>query len=141
MEYCERSNELRIRAERVLRQRSDLLYIKEAGVRIGFEYSDQAKTKRDKIVFGDCSKVKPREKAFMPAKYDFIICFYEPNSMLLDDEQQDILMWHELKHIGITPKGNFYVVPHDVEDFSDILREYGLDWAQPKGGEMNGEES
>jgi len=36
-------------------------------------------------------------------------------------------MRHELKHIGIKD-GRFFIVPHDVEDFSDIIEEHGMSW-------------
>lgn len=39
-------------------------------------------------------------------------------------------MYHELRHIGIGEKG-LKIVPHDIEDFKDILKEYGLDWGEP----------
>ena len=39
-------------------------------------------------------------------------------------------MYHELKHIGMGPKG-LKIEPHDVENFSDILEKYGLDWNMP----------
>lgn len=36
-------------------------------------------------------------------------------------------MYHELRHIGVGEKG-LKIVPHNIEDFSDILTKYGLDW-------------
>jgi hypothetical protein len=36
-------------------------------------------------------------------------------------------MLHELKHVGLGMKG-LRIIPHDIEDFSDILRKYGLKW-------------
>ncbi|OZV10781.1 hypothetical protein CIW83_18350 [Tissierella sp. P1] len=64
-------------------------------------------------------------KAYLP--YDFIITFYENNTGFLNDNQLKILMYHELKHIGIGERG-LKINPHDIEDFSDILDKYGLDW-------------
>jgi hypothetical protein len=36
-------------------------------------------------------------------------------------------MLHELKHVGIGEKG-LKLVEHDIEDFKDILKQYGIDW-------------
>ena len=64
-------------------------------------------------------------RAYLP--YDFIITFFERNTGFLNENQLKVLMYHELRHIGIGEKG-LKIVPHDVEDFSDILSRYGLDW-------------
>ena len=34
----------------------------------------------------------------------------------------------ELKHVGFEPGGTFRIIPHDVEDFVDIIKKYGTDW-------------
>ena len=42
-----------------------------------------------------------------------------------------ILILHELMHVGIIKDGNeesYFVRPHDIEDFRDIIVQYGLDW-------------
>lgn len=43
-----------------------------------------------------------------------------------------VLMLHELKHIGISFKKDgtkvTYLVNHDVQDFYDIIKKYGIDW-------------
>ncbi len=36
-----------------------------------------------------------------------------------------ILLEHELMHVG--KKG---VIPHDAEEFVEIIRKYGIDWAR-----------
>ena len=57
---------------------------------------------------------------------------------MLDEEQKRILMWHELKHCGVDGKGNTYVIPHDIEDFKEIIEKHGMDWAERKqvGGDI-----
>ena len=50
----------------------------------------------------------------------------------MNDKQIEILIYHELRHVGVNDSGiepSFYVVPHDVEDFKDILQKYGFEWA------------
>ena len=46
---------------------------------------------------------------------------------MLNENQIKVLMLHELRHIGMGDRG-LTIVPHDIEDFSDILEKYGLDW-------------
>ena len=127
MAVVNKSKEYRDIAQRVIKSHADLKWIKDAKVRIGYCSSDLDKKQVDKLVFADCRKVPDLYKAFIP--YDFIICVYESNAMLLTDEQKEILMYHELLHCGIKPSGELYVVPHDVEEFDKIIDKYGLHWA------------
>ena len=109
-----------------------MAWINESRVRIGYAVSNKDKTKDDRIIFAECHKVKPLMQAFIP--YDFIIVFYEPNTMLMDDSQLAILMYHELLHVGMKDSGELKLNPHDIEDFSVILDQYGLDWNMVEGG-------
>lgn len=113
-------------AEQIIKdKRPDIL---DAGISVGFISSDkQKKHGRIKLVLGECKKVDELHKLFCP--YDFLIIIYDRNCEGLTDEQMQILIWHELNHIGIDPEtGDFFVKPHDVEEFDDIIREYGLHW-------------
>jgi hypothetical protein len=56
----------------------------------------------------------------------------------MDEHQLEILMEHELRHIGITDNGDLVIEPHDIEDFRAIIDDYGLDWSDTEG-EENGE--
>jgi hypothetical protein len=58
--------------------------------------------------------------------------------MLMDEHQLEILMEHELRHIGVADSGELVIEPHDIEDFRAIIDNYGLDW-NDTGGEENGE--
>lgn len=113
-------------AEQIIKdKRPDIL---DAGISVGFISSDkQKKHGRIKLVLGECKKIDELHKLFCP--YDFLIIIYDRNCEGLTDEQMQILIWHELNHIGIDPEtGDFFVKPHDVEEFDDIIREYGLHW-------------
>lgn len=102
------------------------------GVSVGFVSSTKEKiVGRTKMVLGECRKVSPLYRAFIP--YDFIIIIYDANCAGLSDEQMRILLWHELEHIGIDGDGDFYVRKHDIEDFMDIINEHGMDWNVPRG--------
>lgn len=135
-EVCEKSKELRELGRRVIRDRPDLAWIRECRVRIGYAMSSKQKTKDDRIIFAECYKVKPLWQAFIP--YDFVIVFYEPNTMMMDNQQQEILMYHELLHIGMEDNGSLKIRPHDIEDFRVILDEYGMDWNAVEVGDMRG---
>ncbi len=121
---AEPSNELRYLATKIINRYSEFSFIKEWGIKIGYIISQERK-RGEKIIYADCRKVQEVYKAYLP--YDFIITFYENNTGFLNENQLKILMYHELKHIGIGPKG-FKIIPHDIEDFSNILEDFGLDW-------------
>lgn len=53
----------------------------------------------------------------------------------LDSPTQKILMEHELRHImpiinDKTGDCKYQIRPHDVEDFSSIIKKHGTDWIQ-----------
>lgn len=121
---AEPSKDLRKLGEAIIDKFEELHFIKEYDIRIGYVLS-QEKPPGSKIKFADCRKVKLTYQAWLP--FDFIITFYEPNTEILSENQQKILMLHELKHIGIGEKG-LKIENHDIEDFRDILSEYGIAW-------------
>ena len=90
-------------AKKVIKETPKLAYIKESGVRIAFLACDVEKKKGGSIVYGDCKKVDPRYKWCCP--FDFLITIYEPNVALFDRQQIEILLRHEMRHIGINPDG------------------------------------
>jgi predicted metallopeptidase len=121
----EPSGELEELGNKVLDKIKELDYIRDYEIKIGYVLSYEAKTKDGKTVFADCRKVNSSYLAYLP--YDFLITFYEPNISILSDNQKKIVMWHELRHVSIGPKG-LKVAPHEVDDFKSILREFGIDW-------------
>jgi hypothetical protein len=121
----EPSQELAELGNKVLDKIEELSYIRDYEIKIGYVLSGEAKKQDGRIVFADCRKVTGPYQAYLP--YDFLITFYEPNVDILSDNQKKILMWHELKHIGISHKG-LKLVPHEVDDFKVILRKFGIDW-------------
>lgn len=126
MVYAEPDPEVEERAEMILKEYADdLEVVDNFDVTIGYVKSLEPKTKNGKLVFADCRKVNEVFKAFLP--FDFIITLYERNIIMLDENQIDILIYHELKHIGIGAKG-LKVVEHDIEDFDSIVSKFGLHW-------------
>lgn len=98
---------------------------------IGFLYADFVKTSTGgRIVNGDCERVTPKWRAM--SGYDFVITFYK-TSTLMNEHQKRLLMFHELRHAGFNPgSGDRWIIPHDVEDFKDIIEHEGVDWAVPE---------
>ena len=129
-EICEQNDDYaRIGAELIQAEKS-LNWIRETEVSIGFMSSNKAKVSNGKTVFGQCERVPDRYKAFIP--YDFLITVYEPNVIDFTSQQIRILLHHELLHCGVNMNAEptYKVVPHDVEEFNEIIDRYGLDWCE-----------
>lgn len=118
-------------AHQVIHSVPELKHLASAQVSIGYMESNCKKKSHGRIVFAECMKVKDIYKAFTP--FDFLIVVYEPNVLLMNEEQLKILLEHELLHIKIENPDDiepvYSINPHDVEDFRSILDKYGMDWA------------
>lgn len=118
-------------AKRLIRQRPDEFEdILSSDVRIAYLSSAQEKKKNHRIIYGECHRVSSEYRWCCP--YDFFIVIYEPNVADFSDEQIEILIRHELHHIGVKYADTglkYYIVPHDVEEFWEIIDEYGLRWS------------
>jgi hypothetical protein len=126
----EHAREYRVIGRRLLRTLPEFEMLRDSGVRIAYLRSDEEKTKNRRIVFADCNRVNSRYAWCCP--YDFFIVVYEPNVRDFTERQKEILIRHELHHVGIDFDGSeaaWYIVPHDVEEFWDIINECGLDWS------------
>ena len=113
----------------VIKQHMDLQWILKTDIAICALVSDREKKSNGKFVLGECVRVKDLYKPFCP--FDFLIVIYEKNCVGLDERQFDILLYHELLHIGMNEKKEetVYVInPHDVEEFRTIIDKYGIDW-------------
>ena len=103
--------------------------LRESEVTIVYLGSEYEKTSHGKTVFGQCEKVPEKYKWSVPC--DFTITIFEPNVERFTEEQMKILILHELMHVGVLKDGNeesYFIRPHDIEDFRDIIDRYGLDW-------------
>lgn len=122
---AEVGRDLKRLADKIINKFPEFKFIKELDIKIGYVISQQRK-QGEKTVYADCRKVQEVFQAWLP--YDFIITFYERNTGFLNDNQLKVLMKHELKHVGIGMKG-LKIEPHDIEDFKDIILDFGLDWS------------
>lgn len=111
----------------------ELEAIRNSEATIIFLSSEHEKTADGKAVLGQCEKIQDKYKWAIPC--DFTITLFEPNIEDLTEEQIRIVILHELLHVGIRLNSEgeeeYYVVPHDVEDFRLLIDRYGIDWAKP----------
>ena len=117
-------------ANNLVKTEKSLAYIRESTVQFVVLGSDSEKKSKGRVTYGECEKIPAKYKWVIP--YDFTITIFEPNVERFTDKQMRILLLHELMHIGIEQDGNeekYFTVPHDVEDFREILDKYGVEWA------------
>lgn len=120
------SEEMKKLADEVINENpKKFLPIKAEDVTIRYLVSNKGKTTNGKTIYGDCHK--QAEKQALLSGCDFVITFYA-DGVALPPEKQKILMEHELMHVGVNDEGNPYIVPHDIEDFAEILEKYGVRW-------------
>jgi len=118
-------------AEEVIREHIDLQWIRKSDISIGYVESDREKKSSGGLVLGECFLVKDPWSAYCP--HDFVIVVYAPNVAGLKETQLKILLYHELLHVDMDEKRGepvYRVRPHDVEEFREVINQYGLDWAR-----------
>ena len=120
------SDELKALAAQVIEENKNLSALSDPDCRIVYMYSDNEKTRSGKAVFADTEKLSDKVKAV--AGCDFIVTFYRPNCQGMNTDKMKLLMYHELKHVGFEPGGKCFIIPHDVEDFEDIIEQNGMKW-------------
>lgn len=128
----ERSTEYKKMGEMLIKKIPELSWIKDYKVKIAYLESTEKKKHNRGVVYADCRKVDLWMQVF--CKYDFVITVYVDNCMGLTEEQMQIVMWHELLHVGLdggTLNPIYIVNPHDIEDFRSITDRFGTDWNEP----------
>jgi hypothetical protein len=89
-------------------------------------------TSKDQETWGQAEKTNPKVK--MLTGYDFIVTINTGVWERLEGAEKEALIDHELTHCakGIDDKdGNpvWYIMPHNVEDFTQCIRRYGM-WSK-----------
>ena len=102
-------------------------YLKD-GIVIRYLRCDTEKRSNGKSVYADCTKVNDKLREISGA--DFVITFYADADDITEDAEK-ILMEHELRHVGWDGEKKF-LVPHDIDDFRDIITAYGIDWIKAR---------
>lgn len=124
------NNEYAEIAHKLIEEEPSLEYIRDSQVTIVYLSSEHEKKEGGRRIYGQCEKVPTKYRWAIPG--DFTITVFEPNAERFNDEQMKALIHHELLHVGIEQDGNdesYYIVPHDVEDFKEILNKYGIGWS------------
>ena len=118
-------------ADRVIAREDSLVDIRNSQATIVYLESENAKMSNGKVVHAQCEKVPDKYKWSVPA--DFTITVFMPNVEGFTDEQMEILLFHELLHVGIEFNADgsesYSVVPHDYEDFKEIIDRFGTEWS------------
>lgn len=116
----------------LIKEEESLIDIANSQATIIFLSSEHAKKGKDKVVYAQCEKVAEKYKWGIPC--DFTITVFEPNVEGFTPEQIKILLFHELLHVGIEfcndGTENYYIKPHDLEDFKLIIDRFGTEWSE-----------
>lgn len=116
---------------RVIEEEDSLIDLRNSQATIVYLTSESEKKAKGKKVCAECEKVPDKYKWSIPA--DFTITVFLPNVEGFSEEQKRILMFHELLHVGIVFNADrsetYSTVPHNYEDFKEIIDRYGTDWA------------
>lgn len=130
MRTTEHNKRYRTIANKLIQTLPEFEDLKNSDVKIAYLSCDEPKKKERRQIFAECCKVDDKYK--WCCKYDFFIVVYEPNVSWFTPEQLIILIRHELHHVGIDFTGQevkYYIVPHDVEEFWEIINDHGLKWS------------
>lgn len=137
-EHRELNEEYAKIAKRLIDREPLLEFIRQSEATILYLSSDKEKKSRGRLVAGECECINPKYKWAIPC--DFTITVYEPNVITFNDEQMEILLFHELLHVKIDINDDgtekYSVNPHDVEEFRTIIDRYGIDWDLPEWSEV-----
>lgn len=116
--------------DRVIKREKSLEHIRESNATIVYLTSEVVKTHDGKKVCAQCERVPDKYKWSIPA--DFTITVFLPNVDGFTEEQKEILMFHELLHVGIVKNPDdsetYTTCPHDYEDFKEIIDRFGTEW-------------
>lgn len=120
----------------VIAKYPELTVLGDSECRIGYQYCDKAKRSNGCEVYADTTLINEKLKQFI--NIDFLITFYLGNTEALDADRLEILMYHELCHVGYDPgaegSSRYRIIPHDVEDFRAVIDKWGLDWIHGETG-------
>jgi hypothetical protein len=107
-------------------------------VQIICRFETPTREKNGKAILGECRKVSGLNSYLYrtgiddtpEAKPFFLILISEDAWRVLNPDQREALVDHELAHVGadIDDKGNtvFSIKPHDIEEFRDVVARHGM---------------
>ena len=77
----------------------------------------------------DTSKFAKKHLPIADEAFDFEITTSKPVWDTLAERQRFALVYHELLHCGTNDKDNWVLVQHDLEEFTAVVRHFGL-WSE-----------
>jgi hypothetical protein len=105
-------------------------------LKIKFVFDTKKRVKGGKICLGSCElandKIRYLSKdAVATEGYDYVVFLDAKAWQHGDKDMRKRLLSHELRHIFINEKGDYKILPHDIEDFraEQLLNQDDPDWA------------
>lgn len=97
---------------------------------IAYLFTPQERVGRDGMAAA--SRFQRKLHPIARVKYDFLIVFSSPIWHRLTAKQRSALVYHELLHCGSDSEGKFRMEPHDLEEFSAVVKNFGI-WNERVG--------
>lgn len=120
--------DLRDLATRVIARREDVSHVEPDSVL--FLWENETSPGNRMKTLGRCYSLADHPIGHL-TPHRFCIVFYRQNMDHQNDRQRAVLMWHELRHI---PLSGDKLRQHDAQDFAQVLRTAGIDWADESMG-------
>jgi len=95
---------------------SEFDHVKSAKIKFLFKIGNWTKA-------GECSKASGKWRHL--TDFDFVIMFHRESWDVFSIEQKMALIHHELSHIGRKDSNNWFIIPHDVEEFLSTYKRFG----------------
>ena len=92
-------------------------------VRILYIFNTKPKLRGGKITLGSARKATPTERLFLNVEAVITICSESWDRQ--NSRQRQALLDHELHHLRVEVDGTLSLNPHDVEEFSTVLKRWG----------------
>jgi len=109
-------------AQKVVNAFPELAHVDLDDVQFAFRESEKCK------YHGRTQLVRGVDKIFTDK--DIVIVIWLNSWIKHKMSWRALLLYHELRHIVHNDKGEYALVRHDVEDFSDMIEKYGVRWEQ-----------
>jgi predicted metallopeptidase len=92
--------------------------------RIAFVMRDEAPISNERATAAKASKVSDINKELMD--YDFIIWIATDEYDRMTSDQHEALIDHELCHCSGNSEDGWRIIPHDIEEFQEIIERHGV---------------
>ena len=112
-------------------------HLLDFNVKMEYRFIDKIPKKGGKEVWGSCRKISSLPASLAQDNPDgdpfFVIVISAPIWDVLPDDKRRSLIDHELSHAGAeyndddeNPAVKLFIKPHDMEEFTSIVKRYGM---------------